>query len=219
MLFSITAKIIPSHYFAHSAQDSSALHREVLLSYRLLFGQSSSSRKLLSQILSQSSRAATRADSQKNIASNIRTPLFSEEIFDDTDPFLHTICTSPFRSRWHRFNITRWHKSSPLLPSSIFPSSALDLNNQLQESETYSTREDFPVFGPRLLIIQKYNLRQQPSKVKDLWRDRRSPLQWYTFWAVLWIGGASIIMEFLQLLVGVAQLYFAISPSVGGNGV
>ncbi|KAI9780927.1 MAG: hypothetical protein M1816_002619 [Peltula sp. TS41687] len=80
------------------------------------------------------------------------------------------------------------------------------------ESETYLARDDFTVFGPRLLRLQHYNMRQQPSKVKDLWRDRRNPLQWYTFWAVLWIGGASIVLAVLQLLVGVAQVYFAARP-------
>jgi hypothetical protein len=51
-------------------------------------------------------------------------------------------------------------------------------------------------------------MRQQPSKVTDLWRDRRNPLQWYTFWAVLWVGGASIVLAVLQLVVSLVQTVF-----------
>jgi len=89
---------------------------------------------------------------------------------------------------------------------------ALNLNNQLQESDTYSARDDFAVFGPWLLSLQHYNMRQQPGKRKDLWWDYRNPLQWYTFWAVLWIGGASIVLAVLQLVVGIVQVYFAVPP-------
>lgn len=30
------------------------------------------------------------------------------------------------------------------------------------------------------MAVQQYNPRQQPSRVRDLWRDRRNPLQWYS---------------------------------------
>jgi hypothetical protein len=46
-----------------------------------------------------------------------------------------------------------------------------------------------------------------------LWRDRRNPLQWYTFWAVLVVGGVSILLSFLQLVVSVAQLVVAIKTA------
>jgi hypothetical protein len=214
---SITAKLLPSHYYADSPREPSALHREVLLSYRLLFGQSSSPRKLLSQLLRRSSSStAARGDGAHPTAHHRASPSSSDVIADHMDPFLTRICTSPLRSRWRRLGFIRREHPSPLLPSTIFPSSALDLDDQLQESETDSAHDDFAVFGPRLLILQRYNMRQQPSKVKDLWRDRRNPLQWYTFWAVLWIGGAGIVLAVLQVLVGIVQVYLTARPLGAG---
>ncbi|KAH0556662.1 hypothetical protein GP486_005534 [Trichoglossum hirsutum] len=210
--FSITAKLFPSYYYADSPQEPSALYREVLLSYRLLFGQSLSSHKLLDQLLSQSSSSTATANHHRS-----HSPSSSDAIIDDIDPFLPTICTSPLLSRWSYLSFTHRKKPSPLFPGTIFPSSVLDLNDQLQESDTYSARDDFTFFGPRLLTLQRYNMRQQPSKMKDLWRDRRNPLQWYTFWAVLWIGGATLVLGLLQLLVGIAQTYLAARPPRSGK--
>ena len=128
-----------------------------------------------------------------------------------TDPFL-LACTLPIRRSRYRNRIISFlyrPERQESFPSSIFPVSVLDLDDNIQDSDTYSTRDDFPVFGQRLLALQMYNMRQQPSKVMDLWRDRRSPLQWYTFWAVLWVGGVSILLAFLQLLVSIVQTAIA----------
>lgn len=163
----------------HHADDSDgqidpySAHREILLSYRLLFAQSRRSRRLMNHQLED---------------------LRSE---GKLDPLLKLLVGTSLPSL------------RSTLPRDVFPHSTLTAEGTLQESDTYSAREDFPSFGYRLLILQRYNLRQQPSRVKDLWRDRRNPLQWYTFWAVVWVGGISIILGLLQLLVGVAQLYFA----------
>lgn len=70
----------------------------------------------------------------------------------------------------------------------------------------YRSRDDFPLLGDRLLALQTYSNRLQPNKLRDLWRDRRNPLQWYTFWAVLLIGGGSLIASILQLVVSIAML-------------
>ncbi|KAH6722979.1 hypothetical protein BKA61DRAFT_3382 [Leptodontidium sp. MPI-SDFR-AT-0119] len=167
-----------------AAQITGSIHREILLSYRLLFGQSSKSRVLLSKILIQHKRSYQRVD-----------------------PFLITLCAPLFKSN---FFIQRRNVD---LPSNIFPVSNLDVNNDFMESETHSARDDFPTFGPHLLALQRYNLRQQPSRVRYLWRDRRNPLQWYTFWAVLWVGGITIILGLLQIFKSAAQLYFSAHPS------
>lgn len=177
--------MFPSHHADRTDQDMSSLHREVLWTYRLLFGQSSSSRKLASKIIGR--------------------------LNGDTDSFLHTICTaSTTRSRLFR------RLPNPELPAYLFPVTSRDMvDGWLNESDTYSCREDFPHFGPRLLAVQQYNLRQRPSRVRDLWRDRRNPLQWYTFWAVLWVGAITILLSFLQLVSTVVQTYY----SASGGGV
>ncbi|KAL3952367.1 hypothetical protein ACCO45_012310 [Purpureocillium lilacinum] len=200
VLRNIVIKMLASNHPINLAQDQSALYREVLLSYRLLFGQTPSARRLVAQLLSQQSSATSNA---------AESPMDSH-MNGITDPFLRIICTLPVQSPWwyltfnrRRANTRRW------LPGNIFPDSALDINNELQESDTYSAKHDFPVFGGKLLTLQSYNMRQQPRRVKDLWLDRRNPLQWYTFWAVLWVGGAGIVLAILQVVVGVAQLVYA----------
>lgn len=162
-------------------RDPSSVHRELLLSYRLLFGQSSGSRKLAVKLLKQ-----------------------LKESSGDVDPFLVTICSTPLSKSW----FLRPLSGSPI-PNDIFPTSSLDLDNRLVESDTYSSQDDFPCFGQRLLAVQHYNLRQQPRRIRDLWRDRRNPLQWYTFWAVVWVGGITIVLGALQLVAAVIQAYYS----------
>lgn len=206
--------LLPPNFYSGSPSEPSAVHHEVLLTYRLLFGQSARARKLLKQQLNGPSQPGTEAAMAPSYPPTEtpynRTQNFSESVGKEIDPFLHTVCTTPLLPPWQFPSFTRPRNRSRLLPGNIFPASALDLHDELQESDTYSVRDNFPVFGSRLLKLQKYNMRQQPSKVKDMWRDRLNPLQWDTFWAVLWIGGATIVLAGLQLLVAIAQLIFAI---------
>lgn len=174
--FRILQEFFPVEHQLHDSDcpiDPYAAHREILLSYRLLFAQSRRSRRLVNQQLEKLS-------SQGKL-----------------DPLLRTLSGASLPSL------------RSTLPRNVFPHSTLTAEGMLQESDTYSAREDFPSFGYRLLILQRYSLRQQPSRVKDLWRDRRNPLQWYTFWAVVWVGGVSIVLSLLQFLIGAAQLYLA----------
>ena len=86
----------------------------------------------------------------------------------------------------------------------------MDLEKEIQEQEVYDANLDFRFFGDRLLKLQAFNLRQQPNRMRDLWRDRRNALQWYTFWAVILIGGLSVVLAIVQCFVSAAQLYFTI---------
>ena len=117
-----------------------------------------------------------------------------EEAPNEHDPLLSLLCTQPCNSKIHR------------LPSSLWPASCRSFDNRLQEESAYSSQDDFPMFGQRLTKLQEFNLLQQPSKLRDLWRDRRNPLQWYTFWAVLIFGSFSLLLALLQLMVATAQL-------------
>lgn len=152
------------------------LHQEVLMSYRLLFGQEAGSRRLI--------RALLKA--------------LREEQPHDYDSFLDMVCPQKLS-----------HKVRSL-PLSLWPVTCRSFEGHLQEESAYSSQDDFPMFGARLAKLQEFTLRQQPSKLRDLWRDRRNPLQWYTFWAVLILGGLSILLALLQFLVGVAQLVLSI---------
>lgn len=203
--FSITGKVLPANPNTDSPEEKSAVYREVLLSYRLLFGQSSRSRKQIGKELRQLSKGVSK---EQNRHSNSSDNAIKAHI----DPFLSTICTTPLFSRLRFFSLVSQKKQHDLLPGTLFPPSVLDIHDQLQECDTYSACDDFPVFGHRLLKLQRYSMRQQPSRVRDLWRDRRNPLQWYTFWAVLWIGGLTSALAALQLVVGVVQIVVTIRP-------
>ena len=157
-----------------------ALHQEILLSYRLIFGQTRNSRRLARPILTRLKKG-------------------SDEL--EFDELLQTLCCKS-SGKWLR-----------ALPDHLWPVSCRHNSGYLQEQHTYSAHDDFPVLGHRLMLLQDYNLRQQPSRIRDLWRDRRVPQQWYTFWAVLIIGGVSILLSTLQLVVSAGQLAYTIRPA------
>jgi hypothetical protein len=140
--------------------------REILLSYRLLFGQDQRSRKLF-------------RDRERSSISGS----------GHFDPFLDDLCG---------------RKAANLQPR---------IAELLPEQRIYSIETRFPVLGGRLLELQAYNMRQNPGKLKELWRDRRNPLQFFTFWAVIVIGGLSILLSFLQILLSAAQLAVSLRQS------
>jgi Flp pilus assembly protein TadB len=113
---------------------------------------------------------------------------------EDIDAFLIELCTSSH------------NRKIKALPSELWPSTCRNFEGALQEQNTYSSQDDFPLFGERLARLQEFVQRQQPSELADLWRDRRAPLQWYTFWAVLLFGGATLVLASLQLIVGILQV-------------
>jgi hypothetical protein len=153
-------------------ENSAQSHQEVLMSYRLLFGQTRGARRLAKAELK----------------------VLREEQGSEYDHLLDLLCVRPCGGMVRA------------LPLSLWPATCRSFEGSLQEESTYSSQDDFPMFGQRLAKLQEFSLRQQPSKLRDLWRDRRNPLQWYTFWAVLIIGGVSIVISVLQLLVAMAQL-------------
>ena len=150
------------------------------MSYRLLFGKSKSSCRLISEELD---------DLKKE---------------DNFDVLLDTLCVKS-RRRVNR-----------ILPHTSWPVTCLDTDKMLLEDSAYSAQDDFPFFGQRLVKLQEFNDRQTASGWKDLWRDTRNPLQWYTFWAVLVVGGVSILFSVLQFVVGCLQLWVAIRQSNPG---
>jgi hypothetical protein len=77
---------------------------------------------------------------------------------------------------------------------------------------SYNTTTDFPILGDRLLLIQDYVDRQQPSTVVALWKDRRDLLRFYTFWAVAVVGGLGLVFSLVQIFLGAAQVALARHP-------
>ncbi len=75
---------------------------------------------------------------------------------------------------------------------------------------SYSMTSDFPIFAQRLQCIQDDILRQQPNRLSALWNDRREPLRWYTFWAVLAIGFIGLLLAVFQVITSVLQTVYTI---------
>lgn len=139
-----------------------SLAQEVILSYRLLFGQDGKSRKI----------AREEVFRLKNSSAKY-----------NVDTMLLDLC-----ERKYEHGCLWWKSYDKVLqsyPPEIWPITCRTMQGHLQPSDVYNARDDFPRLGSRLIKLQQFNSRQRPSKLTDLWRDRRNPLQWYTFWAVL----------------------------------
>jgi hypothetical protein len=75
--------------------------------------------------------------------------------------------------------------------------------------DTYDAATDFPILRERLEVIEDYMAGIQPSRITALWRDRRDIRTWYTIWAVLIVGGISIILACISVYLSTAQVALA----------
>ncbi|KAH8591284.1 hypothetical protein B0O99DRAFT_632376 [Bisporella sp. PMI_857] len=76
-------------------------------------------------------------------------------------------------------------------------------NAALQKDELpYS---DFPLFETRLRQLRHYMDTQKPRGLRQLWRDNRDSLNYFTFWGVITFGVSSLLLALFSLAVGIAQ--------------
>lgn len=132
---------------------------EVLLSYRLLFGQHDSSR----QLFRESERGKTMCNKM-------------------VDPLLDALCSD--KTVGHFGGVTEL----------------------LRERNVYNARTNFPHLGARLTELEDYSTNQRPRTLGEVWNDVRDPERLLTFRAVLIIGGVSILLSVVQILVAIGQL-------------
>ena len=144
---------------------SSAYLREIRLSYRLLFSDSTRSKRLYQ-----------RHERKRAL------------IQGQHDPFLDDLCS--LRPESTTFSASR---------------------------ASYNVTTEFPILGDRLLLLQDYITRQQPSTVVALWKDRRDLLRFYTFWAVTIVGGTSLLFSLIQLLLSAEQVNLALGAQSTGH--
>ncbi|KAI0384928.1 hypothetical protein F5Y04DRAFT_292512 [Hypomontagnella monticulosa] len=197
----VTTGLLPPHRCPDSAAKPGTIHLEILSSYRLLFGQSSRLGKLVDELHEHYSRSLPGNGPPTN--QDLGDADFSAVFARDVDPFLKAYTLPISQSRY--FGLTKL----AALPKNIFPSSDPERGIRIRNPETHSASRNFPVYGPRLCQIQEFITSQRPNKVTGLWYDRRNLLQWYTFWAVLWIGGLGILLSLSQLVVGIVQVYLS----------
>jgi hypothetical protein len=103
----------------------------------------------------------------------------SDKQSDDADPMLLTLCSSSF--------------DSPDASQIYY-----DIDASEGTSPYYYPDSDFPFLGRRILDLQTYVGGRNPHNWKGLWNDRRNVGLWWTFWAVIIIGGSTIILQFIQ---------------------
>ena len=68
----------------------------------------------------------------------------------------------------------------------------------------YNVNKDFPLYGERLLTLRSL---LKPKGLRELWKDKRDSLQWYTFWAVVFLGITGVILGLLQFGLAIVQAY------------
>ena len=111
------------------------------------------------------------------------------------DPLLEALCSSS------------WIKSRY--------SAQLDL---VDLKPMYSALSDFPLLGKRILALHDYMNAQNPSDIRTLWYDRRDVLRFYTFWAVFFVGGMSILLSAVQLGLTSVQVSQGIQAAKASKG-
>ena len=78
-----------------------------------------------------------------------------------------------------------------------------------QPKAVYHLERDFPMLGPKLDFIHQSIRQHNPKGLRQLWRDQRNTLTWYTFWAVVFIGGMGIILTIAQVVIAALQLHYS----------
>ncbi|KAL2143246.1 hypothetical protein VTI28DRAFT_10618 [Corynascus sepedonium] len=107
------------------------------------------------------------------------------------DPVLDTLCLAQKRHWYHEY-----------FGFADFP-----------VRETFYAPSDFPIFSPRLTHLERFIDSIQPNRISSLWRDKRDILRWYTFWAVVILGGVNLLIALAQVGLGAAQVNLALKSS------
>ena len=147
---------------------------EILLSYRFLFGQHKSSRKVFRE---QERVGLTCVEPTRVPNVGLDVPL---------DPLLDSLCSRK-----------------------LFQDSRISL----KERQTYRMHRDFPFLRNRFVNLKRELAMRKSRSWREMWRDKRDTSNWYTFWAVIFIGGLGLLFAAVQTAVGIAQLAYAVKAS------
>jgi hypothetical protein len=88
-----------------------------------------------------------------------------------------------------------------------------NLMDGLQELDSYVLSRDFPILQSRLALLNHYFSNKLPRTWKELWNDKRDSASWFTFWAVLIIGGIGILLALLQVILQIVQVNLQLKGS------
>jgi hypothetical protein len=82
-----------------------------------------------------------------------------------------------------------------------------DCVNAFPAKIVHSAHSDFPYLGRRLVKLHQFVINQDPRDWTALWYDRRDLNRFYTFWAVVLVGGMSLIFSIVQVLLSAVQVW------------
>ena len=85
---------------------------------------------------------------------------------------------------------------------------------EAKEFDDYISVDEFPFLARRLFDLQRFSMAQNPHGWRRLWADRRNITSWFTIWAVVIIGGATLVFQVLQVIF---QIYQPLQNSGGGS--
>ena len=100
------------------------------------------------------------------------------------DPLLEVLCTEP-------------DDSGPI--QELYK--ALDA----KRFDDYISVDEFPFLARRLFDLQRFSMAQNPHSWRRLWEDRRNITAWFTIWAVVLIGGSTLLIQILQMVFQIYQ--------------
>jgi hypothetical protein len=95
--------------------------------------------------------------------------------------------------------------SDPLLLQ-LCNSKSITLPMLYKERDFYRLRRDFPVLRSRIASLHQHMSNVRPRGWREIWKDKRNSVHWYTFWAVIIFGGLGIILTAAQVFLQAAQL-------------
>lgn len=70
-----------------------------------------------------------------------------------------------------------------------------------KDRPVYYAEREFPILGERIKLLAKELKAVKPKSWKELLRDRRDTLQYWTFWLVAIFGSLSVILTFIQVVL------------------
>ncbi|KAI0199457.1 hypothetical protein F4808DRAFT_432533 [Astrocystis sublimbata] len=182
------------HYFSSSGQSLPAIlenkpaaifYREVLLTYRLLFGQHKKSWKLCRKIgkIKGTHRRSWRRSWPWNRASQ------PDDYNLPHDSLLQRLCCS----------------------EASFEPFYDDIEAPLARS-AYSAQHDFPFFGDRLVALQEYIQLVEPTDMRSAYYDRRDLSKFINVWFTVVFGLITLILSILGVLLAAGQIATSFQP-------
>ena len=75
-----------------------------------------------------------------------------------------------------------------------------------RDQQIYYAARDFPVLYQRVELLANELSRAKLTSVRDLVRDRRDTMQFWTFWLVAIIGGLSLALSAVQVVLAGVQI-------------